>query len=341
MPFANQYGFVKAPGLLDRQVARTIAHELGHGAFGLKHTFDPEYGVSDNPQITRALNLMGYNDQTHLAKFQWDIIHQHSGETEFESTEEVMYADENNGQAVDTAVANQKVKDLIGILQQRIKEHLNNSTEKYPKLAYENESVLSSITEFDPNVGGGGQYRNGRLYIGTRNFKENSIDEDILATIYHEYMHYLNWQFGDQYRMENLIIGRVYSINLPCFEEKMQDEGEFLEYAYQLFFQTKMKYPDKEVYLDYPDFYEELNSTQKKEVDSYIQENNLEPEIKCFPFHYSPSNYFKDEINAHTETLNVNNKGMLKMSNEKMSFYYSEIDRYTKLYNKAITHEKK
>jgi hypothetical protein len=66
------------------------AHELGHGAFGLKHTFDPEYGVSDNPQITPALNLMGYNDQAHLAKFQWDIIHQHSGETAFDSTDAVM-----------------------------------------------------------------------------------------------------------------------------------------------------------------------------------------------------------------------------------------------------------
>jgi hypothetical protein len=97
MPFANQYGFVKAPGLSDRQVARTIAHELGHGAFGLKHTFDPEYGVSDNPQITRALNLMGYNDSTHLAKFQWDIIHEHSGETEFESSEEVMMASSEKG----------------------------------------------------------------------------------------------------------------------------------------------------------------------------------------------------------------------------------------------------
>jgi hypothetical protein len=90
MPFANQYGFVKAPGLSDAQIARTVAHELGHGAFGLKHTFDPEYGVSDNPQITPALNLMGYNDQVHLAKFQWDIIHQHSGETAFDSTDAVM-----------------------------------------------------------------------------------------------------------------------------------------------------------------------------------------------------------------------------------------------------------
>jgi hypothetical protein len=67
------------------------AHELGHGAFGLKHSFDPEYGISDNPQITKALNLMGYNDQHHLAKFQWDIIHDSkAGETTFDSTDQVM-----------------------------------------------------------------------------------------------------------------------------------------------------------------------------------------------------------------------------------------------------------
>jgi hypothetical protein len=82
---------MKNQGIFNKGIYKqTPAHELGHGAFGLKHTFDPEYGVSDNPQITRALNLMGYNDQAHLAKFQWDIIHQHSGETAFDSTEEVM-----------------------------------------------------------------------------------------------------------------------------------------------------------------------------------------------------------------------------------------------------------
>jgi hypothetical protein len=82
---------MKNQGIFNKGIYKqTPAHELGHGAFGLKHTFDSEYGVSDNPQITRALNLMGYNDQAHLAKFQWDIIHQHSGETEFDSTDAVM-----------------------------------------------------------------------------------------------------------------------------------------------------------------------------------------------------------------------------------------------------------
>jgi hypothetical protein len=90
MPYQLQYGFVEyKDGTSVRALVRTIAHELGHGAFGLKHTNTPEYDISDNRQITSALNLMGYNDSTHLAKFQWDIIHERSGETEFESAEEV------------------------------------------------------------------------------------------------------------------------------------------------------------------------------------------------------------------------------------------------------------
>jgi predicted chitinase len=91
MPFISQYGFVKVSGLTEKEVMRTIAHELGHGAFGLKHTFTPEYGIDDKPQTPKALNLMGYSEGTHLAKFQWDIIHDSkAGETEFENSEEVM-----------------------------------------------------------------------------------------------------------------------------------------------------------------------------------------------------------------------------------------------------------
>jgi hypothetical protein len=96
MPYQLQYGFVEyKDGTSVRALVRTIAHELGHGTFGLKHTNTPEYDISDNRQITSALNLMGYNDSTHLAKFQWDIIHERSGETEFESAEEVMIKEEN------------------------------------------------------------------------------------------------------------------------------------------------------------------------------------------------------------------------------------------------------
>jgi hypothetical protein len=247
--------------------------------------------------------------------------------------------DINNDQPIDTAVANQKVKDLIIVLQQRIKEHLNNSTGKYPKLAYENESVLSSITELDPNIGGGGQYRNGRLYIGRRNFKENSADEDILATIYHEYMHYLNWHYGDRYRMADMETGEVYFIKVRCYEERMQTEDEFLDDVYLQFYTDKLNSPDATVYLDYPVFYKELNDIQKNEVDNYIKEKDIEPKVKCIPYDYFPSNYHKDEINAHTETLNAHKANVFTMSDEKIGIYNREINRYTDSYNKAKMYE--
>jgi hypothetical protein len=36
------------------------------------------------------LNLRGYNNNAYLAKFQWDIVHKHSGETEFDNTDQAM-----------------------------------------------------------------------------------------------------------------------------------------------------------------------------------------------------------------------------------------------------------
>jgi hypothetical protein len=88
MPYYLQYGFVEyRAGQTLRQLARTIAHELGHGAFMLRHTFPPsEYNIEN-----RYGNLMGYSDSTHLAKFQWDEIHNsNAGSKEFENADEAM-----------------------------------------------------------------------------------------------------------------------------------------------------------------------------------------------------------------------------------------------------------
>ena len=64
MPRARRFGFI-AQSSTD---ARTLAHELGHGAFNLSHTFPvlPQ-GTTDN--------LMDYNGGTRLIKPQWDLIH--------------------------------------------------------------------------------------------------------------------------------------------------------------------------------------------------------------------------------------------------------------------------
>ena len=65
MPFKKQFGFIFS------QDARTIAHELGHGVFRLKHTY------ADYPSLSSGSteNLMDYGDGTSLWKYQWDDIH--------------------------------------------------------------------------------------------------------------------------------------------------------------------------------------------------------------------------------------------------------------------------
>jgi hypothetical protein len=73
MPINGQCGFIFLNNVSAEGVARVAAHELGHGAFRLYHTFS-----SDNryvlPEGTTD-NLMDYNGGTALYKYQWDYIH--------------------------------------------------------------------------------------------------------------------------------------------------------------------------------------------------------------------------------------------------------------------------
>jgi hypothetical protein len=70
MPRKHRYGFIYMEDNPD--VPRTVAHELGHGAFRLQHTFE-EYPIIGGPRSTA--NLMDYGTGTKLRKYQWDLIH--------------------------------------------------------------------------------------------------------------------------------------------------------------------------------------------------------------------------------------------------------------------------
>ena len=80
MPFKRQMGYIYVDNSND--IPRTIAHELGHGAFRLRHTFSSEDFVADKG---RTDNLMDYLPAgagpstgqvgTHLLKHQWDNVH--------------------------------------------------------------------------------------------------------------------------------------------------------------------------------------------------------------------------------------------------------------------------
>ncbi|HNP07319.1 MAG TPA: hypothetical protein PKN99_06815, partial [Cyclobacteriaceae bacterium] len=70
MPRKRQAGFIFVDAHNGQDMVLTMAHELGHGAFHLKHTFS-EYSLSQG--VTE--NLMDYPAKTRLDKWQWDKIH--------------------------------------------------------------------------------------------------------------------------------------------------------------------------------------------------------------------------------------------------------------------------
>lgn len=74
MPHGRKYGFVIVNNHTSGQitVARTIAHELAHGAYYLRHTFEQYTGLT----VGSTDNLMDYTAGIHLHKYQWDLIHE-------------------------------------------------------------------------------------------------------------------------------------------------------------------------------------------------------------------------------------------------------------------------
>jgi hypothetical protein len=70
MPRARQFGYLFKDNFNGDDIYLAAAHELGHGIFSLKHTFDDSYKI---PQSTTD-NLMDYSNGSRLAKWQWDLV---------------------------------------------------------------------------------------------------------------------------------------------------------------------------------------------------------------------------------------------------------------------------
>ena len=86
MPRGQHFGFVFMNAVRQDQMARLIAHELGHGIFTLRHTFDSNYGGVNSKR--RTDNLMDYGQGTELAAFQWNVMNNPAWITRFDSEEE-------------------------------------------------------------------------------------------------------------------------------------------------------------------------------------------------------------------------------------------------------------
>jgi len=67
MPLSSQFGYLICKNKSVTDLARTAAHELGHGLYQLKHIWDYAQEIKGTTN-----NLMDYTSDTHLMKFQWD-----------------------------------------------------------------------------------------------------------------------------------------------------------------------------------------------------------------------------------------------------------------------------
>jgi hypothetical protein len=96
MPFKQQYGliFIPVTGTDANSLSRIVAHEVGHGAFRLYHTFSSENPYTESKGQTN--NLMDYNNGIHLHKYQWDYIHDPQAMIAWAMDDEEMAAYGNN-----------------------------------------------------------------------------------------------------------------------------------------------------------------------------------------------------------------------------------------------------
>ena len=93
MPRGKQFGYIFTQEVSN--TPRLIAHELGHGIFTLRHSFDVNYS-GDKFKATTS-NLMDYNNGEELAVWQWNILANPAPLTWFDS--------ENDGMAIEDGVS--------------------------------------------------------------------------------------------------------------------------------------------------------------------------------------------------------------------------------------------
>ena len=92
MPRKSRFGYIftgNSPN--GKSLARTLAHELGHGLFTLQHSFDDEYGGKQSQD--EIANLMDYTvGATKLVAFQWNIISNPAPFTALDREKDIRFA---------------------------------------------------------------------------------------------------------------------------------------------------------------------------------------------------------------------------------------------------------
>lgn len=131
MPYGRRYGFIKAGS-----AAKTYAHELGHGSFGLQHTF---------PAVAQGttINLMDYGGGKNIAGWQWDWMREgHWLENLGGGREQILYA------ATDEASPWLQMNGSLGDLRNYGLPFMNGSFMKIKNVAKVNFNRYGQVFDF-------------------------------------------------------------------------------------------------------------------------------------------------------------------------------------------------
>ena len=74
MPLGRRFGFLFRNNQSEEELLHTLAHELGHGLFTLRHTFSTSNRFYQPTSVTTNLMSYGPPSSTRLYKYQWDQI---------------------------------------------------------------------------------------------------------------------------------------------------------------------------------------------------------------------------------------------------------------------------
>lgn len=151
MPRNKQFGY-----LFSGSDGKTVAHEVGHGLFSLKHTFDSQYGFEKGEL---GNNVMDYPSGSTFSKLQWNAIHDPGLVIGlFESDGDAMYSKEmtkecssqeiiSSDNLLKTIINSTDAGSIADVINKACPASIKKLSYSQIEKLIDNISLLSSITE--------------------------------------------------------------------------------------------------------------------------------------------------------------------------------------------------
>lgn len=243
----------------------------------------------------------------------------------------------NNGKFTEKDIEFQR--KLIEELKKDIKEKLNpnnftNEERRYVEgaLKYLDFLKVDNVV-FTKNIGtlSTGLY-DGKLNIS---YPENSPKDDIKITLFHEYLHHVNYMekiFPYRYKEENRRI--IFNVVDECYLFKEPD----IETVFNNYLTINQIDPFDDNW--FKQTFNELDEDRKKIIMEYREKNKDIYQKKCHKGIHKPSNYYKDELTVYSICMS-NHNIIFYFSSDKRKNYDYWIKEYTQFYKNSLDYEKR